>query len=196
MWLAWRPVWLAGEASGTQILPLGLLLAVLCWAGPRRTGTTILCLAGALAAVLIAARWPELFRIVPASVQAAVCLALGGMFGRTLLHGRQPLVTRMAIMVHGRDLPPQIVAYTRQVTWLWTLFFVVSTAVALAVLFLPAARPWAATVSAAVLPTVACVFALEYAYRSIRFRWFRHATLKESVLALGRLRTSRPADKG
>jgi uncharacterized membrane protein len=50
-------------------------------------------------------------------------LALAWFFGRTLLPGRQPLITRLVWHLHERPpaLPDDIAAYTRTLTLLWVL---------------------------------------------------------------------------
>ncbi len=55
---------------------------------------------------------------------------LGLWFGSTLFGGATPLISQVARRVH-RGLAPGMAAYTRQVTWVWTLYFVAMTAVSL-----------------------------------------------------------------
>jgi uncharacterized membrane protein len=54
-----------------------------------------------------------------------VPVAVAWMFARTLLPGRTPLVERLARGFHAPlDPPPEIIAYTRTVTWAWVWLLV------------------------------------------------------------------------
>src|SRR5687768_563915 len=53
---------------------------------------------------------------------AAINVSLMWIFGRTLLHGREPLITAFARRIHG-TVPPHIQPYTRRVTVAWCVFF-------------------------------------------------------------------------
>lgn len=51
---------------------------------------------------------------------------LGWFFGRTLVRGSRPLVQRMAWHMHDREpLSPRHLVYTRQITQMWTLYFII-----------------------------------------------------------------------
>src|ERR1700682_5879338 len=53
---------------------------------------------------------------------AAAYLFMLWLFGRTLVHGQEPLITRLARQVRGA-LPPYMETYTRRLTWAWCVFF-------------------------------------------------------------------------
>ncbi|HEY7761076.1 MAG TPA: hypothetical protein VIA64_16795 [Burkholderiales bacterium] len=138
--------------------------------------------------------WPPAARILPLLPQLAICLGLAWMFGRTLLAGREPLVTRMARSVHG-GLPAPIVAYTRNVTLAWTLFLS-AMAVTSALLFLLAPLDvWSLFANVLFFPLVGLMFLAEYAHRILRYRWFAHASIAQSVAAFRRQRPSGSADQ-
>jgi uncharacterized membrane protein len=106
--------------------------------------------------------------------------ALLWMFGRTLMPGREALVTHLARHVHGA-LPDEITAYTRQVTWVWCVFF---GAMALTSLLLFAFAPlsaWSLFVNVLSLPLIAVMFVAEYVYRVLRHPRFPHASLLTAV---------------
>jgi uncharacterized membrane protein len=78
-----------------------------------------------VAAVAIALGWGALERNFPRLFfveHAGINLLLAVVFGRTLLRGAEPLVTRFARLVHG-TIPPEVERYTRHVTLAWTIFF-------------------------------------------------------------------------
>ena len=49
-------------------------------------------------------------------------------FGRTLRNGREPLITSIARHVHG-SLTAEIEIYTRRITYVWSLFFLLQVVV-------------------------------------------------------------------
>jgi len=94
-------------------------------------------------------------------------------FGRTLLPGREPLVTSIARFVRG-ELAPEIERYTRRVTWAWCAFFAGLAAVSLALAAFAPLAVWSLFANALVLPLVAIMFAGEYGYRRWRFPGYTH----------------------
>jgi len=104
--------------------------------------------------------FPDLFFVEHAGGN----LLLAFLFGRTLVDGREPLVTRFARIMHA-TLPPEVERYTRHVTLAWTLLFV--TLVVLSCIFYFAGMPAAWSVLANIVNPVAVVamFVIEYAVR-------------------------------
>jgi uncharacterized membrane protein len=190
--------WAATVAAGAGLVALVALLplaAIALWAAFRR-GTASACaaLAGVCGVAALWHAWPPAGRILPLLPQLAICLGLAWMFGRTLLAGREPLVTRIAGSVHG-VLPAPIVAYTRNVTLAWTVFLS-SMAVISALLYAFAPLPvWSLFANLLFLPLVALMFLGEYAHRTLRYAWFSHASIAQSVGAFRRLHRSGSADQ-
>ncbi len=133
--------------------------------------------------------WPPATHALLLLPQLAICLALAWMFGGTLLAGREPLVTRMARSVHGA-LPAAIVAYTRKVTLAWTLFLSAMAAASVLLYLLAPLPVWSLFANVLFLPLVGLMFLAEYAYRILRYRWFSHASIVQSVAAFRRQRPS------
>jgi uncharacterized membrane protein len=105
-------------------------------------------------------RFPDVFFVE----HVVANLALASLFGRTLLRGREPLVTRFARLVHG-VMPPDLARYTRRVTIAWTVFFL---AIALASTVLYAAgwrSAWSLLVNFLNAALVGTMFVAEYAIR-------------------------------
>lgn len=46
---------------------------------------------------------------------------LAGLLLRSLLPGRTPVMTRIAVLARGDPLPPEVVRYTRRLTQLWLI---------------------------------------------------------------------------
>jgi uncharacterized membrane protein len=137
-------------------------------------------------------------------------LFLAWFFGRTLVRGSRPLIERMAWHMHDREpLSPAHLAYTRGITWLWTVFFVaMATINALLGLFAhpdgvlellgvesPLAVPlgvWFWFANLLNFGLAAVLMACEYAYRQWHFPEDRHRY--GNVLAfVQRLRGELPA---
>ena len=62
---------------------------------------------------------------------AVINLVLGAMFAATLLPGRVPLITAVALRVHGSGMQAAKYPYTRRVTLAWALYFFGLVAVSL-----------------------------------------------------------------
>jgi uncharacterized membrane protein len=180
--------------GGVPLAVLAPIAVVALWAGFHRSAAAGLCVATALAGVaLLAHRLPGAARALPLLPQLVICLGLAWMFGRTLLRGREPLVTRMARLVHG-TLPARIVGYTRHVTLAWTLFLSAMAATSLLLFAFAPLRVWSLFANLLFLPLIVLMFLAEYVHRSLRYRWFAHATIWESLGAFRRLHAVAPTD--
>ena len=94
-------------------------------------------------------------------------------FGRTLLPGRQPLVTAIARFVHG-SITPEVERYTRGVTVAWCAFFGAMGAASVALAALAPVAVWSFCSNVLSYPLVGAMFAAEYAIRRRRFPDYRH----------------------
>ncbi|SPB13848.1 membrane protein [Caballeronia novacaledonica] len=109
-------------------------------------------------------------------------LALAWMFGRTLVHGREPLCTQFATLVHGK-LEPRAARYTRRVTAAWTLFFI-ATALVSTVLFACASIvAWSTFANYLALPLVGLMFVAEYACRRFALPDMKPSSIMDAVRA-------------
>jgi uncharacterized membrane protein len=170
MWI-WIPLALAGVAIAwrTRVRWVGVIaltiITLLVWQGSSEVRTQ-----------------PGLLYMIQ---YLAIQLGLGFLFGRTLLAGREPLVTRFARLVHGQ-LPAEIERYTRRVTWAWTLFFG-GVAASASGLFLGASvESWSIFVNILTPVLVALMFAGEYLIRRLSFPGFQHASIAAGVQAFQR----------
>lgn len=93
-------------------------------------------------------------------------LALGTLFGRSLLGPGEALITQLARAVHGDAISERKRRYTRQATVAWTLFFMANSLVS-ALLFL-LAPPWVWSIFANLLsmPLIAAMFLAEHLWRA------------------------------
>jgi len=122
----------------------------------------------------------------------AVYLMLLWAFGSTLVPGRQPLITRLAIFVHG-EIPIEMLRYTRSITWAWCWFFS-GMALTSALLFLFAPLPaWSVFNSLLNFPLVVMMYLGEYAWRQWRHPNFSHASIATVLHAMSKFEFHRPA---
>jgi uncharacterized membrane protein len=162
-----------------------LLIVALAW--PTRWRRSVAVAATLLAVAAWAMHWafPWDPRWLNLFQHAGTNACLGVLFGRTLVHGRRPLVTRFALAVHG-TLPPGMDAYTRAVTWAWTVFFAVLTGCSLVLFFSGHAYWWSVLANFLTLPAVGLMFLGEYWVRRQRFPKFEHASLLDGIRAFSR----------
>jgi uncharacterized membrane protein len=103
----------------------------------------------------------------------AINVGLAIVFARTLLPGREPMISRFARLERGR-LEADVAVYTRRLTWVWVVFFIVMAGIggALAAFGLRAAWAWFTGLGNYLLVGVLLVG--EYIYRRRRFAHYRH----------------------
>ena len=100
-------------------------------------------------------------------------LALAWLFGRTLVRGRVPLIARFAMMEQG-TLSAELAAYTRRLTWVWTVLFIAAALFSLALAMSGHRDAWSLFTNFSNYLLVAALFLGEFAYRRLRFRNYRH----------------------
>lgn len=99
---------------------------------------------------LVATAWPYLRENIATLYfvqHLGTNLALGTLFGISLLGERQALVTQFALLAHNGKISPAQARYTRQVTLAWTLFFFVTAALSIGLF------GWAPPAAWSMLPT-------------------------------------------
>lgn len=146
-----------------------LLLAALSLFTPLREGRRGAWLALAIIALALAAAWHvgsvhALLYLPPLVFPALVLWA----FAESLRPGRTALVSVIATQIQG-PLPPAVQAYTRRVTWLWTLVIAALLGTNLLLSFGPSQQAWSAFTNGGDYLLIAAVFLLEYAWRRLRF---------------------------
>ena len=113
-----------------------------------------------------------LLYLPPVAVNCALCW----LFGRTLVRGRTPLIARFAELEQG-PLSRELAAYTRTLTWLWTLLFAGAAGISLALAASGDRDAWSWFTNLLNYLLVATLFLGEFAYRRLRYRHYRHASL-------------------
>lgn len=94
--------------------------------------------------------------------------AMFALFGRTLLPGREPLITRFRRFDVGH-VAPKFTRYTRRLTLLWTILFAIGTTVSLAAAIAGDIELWS-WIAFVLIPAITVAFFLgEHAYRAYRY---------------------------
>jgi uncharacterized membrane protein len=166
--------WLIGAGQPRPALWLSAAaLAGLCWSLPqsrwRWIGITL------IAALLLVSSVAQLDMLVVFMPPIVVNLGLAGFFASTLARGREPLISLFARLERG-SLPTELSVYTRRLTWIWVIFFVVMAALSLALAVTGVRIAWVWFTAAGNYLCVAALFVGEYAYRCTRFSHYRHAS--------------------
>lgn len=144
-----------------------------------------LALAGVIAASFAFVRIGE-SRLFLYAAPVLVPLALLWFFGRTLLPGQIPFITRIATAIRG-PLPEPLYIYTRHVTQLWVLAF---AAMALANLLLAMLAPpfvWSLFTNFINYLLVGVLFVAEWLYRCWAMRDYESMTWRQYMQAMLRL---------
>ncbi len=109
-------------------------------------------------------------------VPVMIFLLLAVFFGRTLLGGSVPLVTRIAAAArdipHERilqDMQPALLRYTRRVTQFWMCLFLIFAAEDLFLMWLAPPLPWPYIINAVNFSIVFSLLVGEYLYHSRRY---------------------------
>jgi uncharacterized membrane protein len=157
---------------------------------PTEAGIALLAAVGAYVAGGLCIRHPIRWLLPPATAaifwQAlpnadwllylppiGINLALGWVFGRTLVRGRVPLVARFATVEQG-ELSTELKTYTRTLTWLWTLLFVAAALLSFALAMSGHRDAWSLFTNFINYLLVGALFLGEFVYRRLRFRNYRH----------------------
>jgi uncharacterized membrane protein len=94
-------------------------------------------------------------------------------FARTLLPGEEPLITKIARVIF-KDDGPEISAYTRRVTWLWTGFLSTILIQTILLSLFASIETWSLFTNVINYCFMGLLFIIEYIYRQIRFG-YRHS---------------------
>ena len=99
---------------------------------------------------------------------ATLNLFLLWLFGRTLLSGREPLISQISRHINGQ-LKPEIVIYTRQVNIAWCIYFALQMVISLLLYAFASIAAWSFFINVLNLPLLILMFVAEHSYRTARF---------------------------
>lgn len=128
------------------------------------------------AAVLIFLFREEVTRLLLFSIPVLVYVALFVVFGRTLVGGREPLIAQISRRERGGVLPPELVKYTRNVTWVWTAYFAGAAILSVLLARYSTLATWSAFANVLSWMALALLFFGEYVYRLLRFPTLPHSS--------------------
>jgi uncharacterized membrane protein len=101
-------------------------------------------------------------------MNATLNLFLLWLFGRTLLPGREPLISQISRHING-ELMPEVVDYTRHVTIAWCIFFALEVIASLLLYVFAPLAAWSFFINVLNLPLLIFMFVGEKVYRTLRF---------------------------
>jgi uncharacterized membrane protein len=171
--------------AATRTLALTIIawlgfFAVFAWAA--RKWVALLLLIAPIPLVYVfydALRTMPWLNLVPNTL---IYASLSLLFGRTLIAGRTALITQLATRIHG-SLPAPIERYTRQTTWVWACYFVLTILVSWVLYFAVSFEAWSVFSNLLSLPLLIALFVGEYVYRRLAFPWFEHVSIAAGVKA-------------
>ncbi|WP_079419023.1 hypothetical protein [Thiomonas intermedia] len=153
-----------GAAAATA--PTLLMVTWMAWQAERRAVALFLLV------LLLGAMWSQRalllrhYNLAFLAEYAGMMGLLAWVFGRTLLEGQTPLVSRFALMAHG-TLSPLVRHYTRGVTWAWTLFFCLMAFTSILVFVITPLSLWAVFANVVSPLLMLAMFVGEYLVRRI-----------------------------
>jgi uncharacterized membrane protein len=99
---------------------------------------------------------------------ATLNLFLFWLFGRTLLAGREPLISQISRRING-ELRAEVADYTRHVTIAWCVFFALQVITSLLLYAFAPLAAWSFFINILNLPLLILMFVGEKTYRTVRF---------------------------
>jgi uncharacterized membrane protein len=164
------------------VAPMLVAAAVVAWQRGQRAVALVAALATAALVVQADRGGGVDAETLYLGQHVAVHALLAFVFGSTLAHGRDPLVSALARRVHG-GLSPAMAAYSRKVTVAWLVYFVAMAVLSIVVF---AAAPFAVWATFANLVTPLAIVAMFVGEYLLRYRLhpeFERATLAQAVRA-------------
>jgi uncharacterized membrane protein len=175
------------EASAWNVVGVLSPMLVIVGLGAWRSGHhgVAACVAVALTALCVQAMLG--IRVTSHALyllqHAGINFLLALFFGSTLLPGRTSIITSVAQRVHGKDLPPGHLAYTRQVTAAWTIFFLVIVAISLVLFFGFSFDTWAVFANLVTPIATGAMFIGEYSLRYRLHPEFARSSVADAINA-------------
>jgi uncharacterized membrane protein len=151
--------------AAVGVLPIAAAVLMALWRLPQWAMRA----AGVLAlGALLAWLWPQLRHNVPLLYylqHLGIHVALGVLFGKSLLGPGDALITRLARRIFSHELSERKVRYTRGVTLAWTVFFFVNALVSTALFLWAPPAVWSIHANLMTAPLVALMFLGEHIVR-------------------------------
>ena len=152
---------LSGHASTALLILLAPLVLLTCRspAGRLFAGVAVAATVALLAAAVDDSEQFLLY-LIPVLINSVLAV----LFGRTLLPGKTPVITRFSVLLRGK-LEPLALGYTRRITQLWTLFFLLLALESLLLALFAPLQIWSLFVNILNYLFAALLFTGEYFFR-------------------------------
>lgn len=151
--------------AAVGVMPIAAAVLMALWRVPQWAWRV----AGVLAlGALLAWLWPQLRHNVPLLYylqHLGIHVALGVLFGKSLLGPGEALVTRLARRIFAHELSARKLRYTRGVTLAWTLFFFVNALVSTLLFIWAPPAIWSIHANLLTGPLVGLMFLVEHVWR-------------------------------
>lgn len=178
--------WLMTQAKDSAwsavalLAPMLVVIALGSWRAGNRWlfAAAAAVMAGLCAQALLGLAVPGPWLYLGQHVGIHLFLALA--FGGTLRPGHTALITQLARRVH-REFTPAMAAYTRQLTIMWTLYFVVTATLSLLLYAFASFDAWALFANLLTPIAVAVVFVGEHWIRYRLHPEFERATYADAI---------------
>lgn len=118
------------------------------------------------------------------SVPVVIQLSLAYAFGHTLFHGRVALVTQIATKMRGQDLDARTIAYTRAVTWIWTVLFIGIAIECVLLSNFATHKTWSLFANLLNYVIIIAMFVVEYIVRVKYLYHLKHDNFRQFMLRL------------
>ncbi len=162
-------------------------LLVRAWDKNARASNTLLeNLLGAcivIGLIAMAMRWEPTYPLFLLPV--LINLTLLALFGRSLLSGHEPIISRLSRFEHG-ELPHVLAVYTRRVMWVWTAFFAGITIESVLLAAYASLETWSLFTNILNYIFIAMLFVGDYLYRVMCFRKYSQTPILRLVLNIAR----------
>jgi len=135
-------------------------------------GSTLALVLAVILALLPGWQGVNLLQLMPVLINLLLALGLGYSLG----NGQTPLITRLASIMRGGNMPDPVRRYTRAVTLVWCLFFVFMAVVALLLVLFASLESWSLFANLLTYILIAGFIVLEFAFR----RWYLGALVDYS----------------
>jgi uncharacterized membrane protein len=153
-----------GLGAALSVAPVLLIGLILAWRWARPLTALVLAVASC---TLLYRYWPAVernYEWADLVQQCGVYGLIAATFARSLLAGRVPICTQLAITMHGVLTPAEIV-YTRRATVAWVVFYILITAAILVLFFVAPLRVWSLFVNFAAIGLMIIMGVADHALR-------------------------------
>jgi len=175
------------EASAWNVVgvlsPMLVIITVGAWrSGHRWVGSAaVLALAALCVQAMLGVKASS--HALYLAQHAGINFFLAVAFGSTLRAGHTPLISTVALRVHGGHLPPRQLLYTRTLTRAWVIFFLAIVAVSLALYAFASFEAWALFANVITPIATVVMFGGEHLLRYRLHPEFERASVADAVRA-------------